>query len=249
MQAFMLPLDSLATFGELARAEHAIFERIMTPPPDAVQLPPYQLHDDVFITRSSLLSPPPLYMRGFGMPEFLWACFFDYMFAPLALKSLLLERTALAFRMRWAHIQVLIRTPEQVAWIRRHPPGPPRKMIVRIEELFLRWEEELRLHGTLADPATECAEFPLYDATGDTTPHPDSYSRPYTPTNSPSPFAAPFAVPAPTLPFNGHARGRSHGSPAPRHSSFTGPRVPYFGSPFMSPSARFRPLFGSFQRA
>lgn len=138
MEYFNMPKDTLATHSELARAQLDIFQPIMTPPPDALQLPPYQETEDSFLVWSAVLPPPPMHMRGFGMSEFLWACFFDWMWTADELKWILLERIALGYRLRWPHRQVLIRTPEQLSWIRRHPPGPPRHIISVLQYIYLQ---------------------------------------------------------------------------------------------------------------
>lgn len=129
MQYFNMPKDSLATYSELVRAECDMFKPIMSPPPDALQLPPYQEDDDSYLVFSTGLAHPPMFMRGFGMPEFLHTCFFDWMSIPDDLKWALLERIALGYCLRWVNRQPIIRTPEQLSWIHRHPPGPPRHLI------------------------------------------------------------------------------------------------------------------------
>lgn len=118
-------MEYYAPYEAFTRAATEIHFVDCAPAPDAYLLPPYQATVDAFLTRSSLLSPPPIHMRGYGMPEYLWYWFENWFAAPADMRELLLYHAAVGFRMRWPWSPVDIRTKEQRAWIKAHPPGEP----------------------------------------------------------------------------------------------------------------------------
>ncbi|VDC00367.1 unnamed protein product [Peniophora sp. CBMAI 1063] len=113
------------------------------PPPDAYQLPPYQATVDAFLVRCTLLSPPPIQLRAYGMPEYLWSRLYDWIDAPVTARRLVAEKSAVGFRMRWPRAPVVIRTRAQEVWMRNRAFEPPSNMVDRIEALFFQWEAEL----------------------------------------------------------------------------------------------------------
>lgn len=115
-------MEYYSPVAAVARALNEIHIVEYPPPPDAYLLPPYQVNYNAFLTRSSLLSAPPLEMRGYGMPEHLWYWFEHWLSAPADIRPLLLHHAAVEFRMSWPRAPVIVKTPQQEAWLRSHPP-------------------------------------------------------------------------------------------------------------------------------
>lgn len=121
-------MEYYATNEDRARAAREAYVRECSPPPDVYLLPPYQATPDSFLTRSSLLSPPPLQMRCYGMPEYLWHCFEDWLAAPVVVRPLLVNRAAVGFRLRWPRRPVGRLSPQQDAWVKSRQWSAPQTM-------------------------------------------------------------------------------------------------------------------------
>lgn len=118
-------MECYANIHELARAAQDMNTPKPVPPPDAYLLPPYQMTTNAFLTRSSLLSPPPIQMRAYGMPEYLWCWFEDWFSAPLHARPAVLNKAALGFELRFPGAPVVVKTREQQAWVNTYQRGPP----------------------------------------------------------------------------------------------------------------------------
>ncbi|KZV59053.1 hypothetical protein PENSPDRAFT_672627 [Peniophora sp. CONT] len=131
------------TFDALSRTAAEAYIRECTPLPHHYLLPPYQVNFDAFLTQSSLLSPPPVYMRGYGMPEYLWHCFEDWFTAPLAVRSLLTHYAVVGFRLRWPLLPIIVKSKGQMVWAaQRRQAEVPLTMYERIASLLCKWERQ-----------------------------------------------------------------------------------------------------------